>query len=324
MNTEANTAGSFRAGFVAVLGRPSSGKSTLLNCLCGNKIAITSPKPQTTRQQLRGILNRPQFQIVFLDTPGYTQIEEGSTDRQAKNLREELYKALDGAELLLYIMDLSRDVGREEQELLDLVKNYSERKGLAVVIAQNKMDLIAEEKRAKLQAERHEMLEQHFSKYKAQVISAKKQEGIEELLSSLVEFLPEGEPMYSQKLYTDQVPDFRVGELIREQVLPYCGQELPYSVYVEVFDLEYRPLSAEKRKLEAKHGQGMEEEEELWIRASIQVERESQKGILIGKGGVRIKEIRRRARREIRKVFQCAVELDLQVKVDYKWTRNSR
>ncbi|MEM9423993.1 MAG: GTPase Era [Spirochaetota bacterium] len=293
----------FRSGFVALAGRPSAGKSTLLNALCGHKVSIISPKPQTTRNVIRGVVNRTDFQLVFLDTPGFSG--EG-------HFLEELCRALQKAEAILYLMDLSRPpcgVDGEEQGLLALVREALEKEPRPLIAVLNKTDLLEAEIFEQHRTAYFKLLAQYFPRKdfagSCFEISAKKQEGLEELLQFLGGNLPPGEPLYDADIYTDQEPEFRIRELIREQALSFCGKELPYALYVEVADLEHR-------------------DDGFWVRAFLQVERETQKGILVGKGGQRIREIRKRSTRSLRREFACPVQLDLQVKVDYKWRRKSR
>ena len=339
----------FRAGFVALVGRPSSGKSTLLNALCGQKVAITSPKPQTTRNVIRGIVNRPASQVVFLDTPGFTETE----DFLAGQLREELSRAVREAEAVLYLLDLSRPpksvprsrsqaftdgcafdasqpAGGEEPGLLALLRGVIGQEACAsfpLVIALNKTDLLADKSlRAQRFAQYLELLRHYFpqlSREQCFEISASKGHGLEAMLQFLGRQLPAGEPLYEADVYTDQEPQFRIQELIREQALPFCGRELPYALYVHVADLESRPLAQIDGAAAQLQGLARADwpERGLWVRAFLQVERESQKGILVGKGGIRIREICKRSSRAVRREFGCPVQLDLQVKVDYKWRR---
>ena len=309
----------FRSGFIALVGRPSVGKSMLLNALCGQKVTIISPKPQTTRNVIRGVVHRVASQLVFLDTPGFTK----ARDRLASQLRKELCSAVREAEAVLYLIDLSRppqpwhkeaidsDVATEEQGLLALLREAMAKQSRPLVLAMNKADLLPDSNlRQKRSAEYRELLAQYFPEHSPCFeVSAKKQEGLEELLQFLSLKLPMGQALYDAEVYTDQEPQFRIQELIREQALPFCGRELPYALYVEVADLEHRDW---------------EGQQSLWLRAFLQVERDSQKVILVGKGGKRIREIRKRSISAIRKEFGCPVQLDLQVKVDYKWRRKRR
>ncbi|WGK69236.1 GTPase Era [Candidatus Haliotispira prima] len=358
----ASSAG-FHSGFVALVGRPSAGKSTLLNALCGEKVAIISPKPQTTRNVIRGIVNRPSAQFVFLDTPGFTENE----DFLSTQLREELRSAVRKAEAILYLLDLSRPVPAstesvrvgeygsdgqgqgsvsEEEGLLSLLRDVLDRQARPLCLALNKTDLLPDAaQRQQRIAEYLKLVKQYFPDLPMSCcfeLSAKKEDGLEEVLQHLCLQVPEGEPLYDTDVYTDQEPQFRIRELIREQALSFCGRELPYALYVEVVDLEYRPFAEfdnatgreafDRKACDPKahdsesqsHGQDQGQDQGLWVRAFLQVERESQKGILIGKGGNRIREIRKRSTKAVRMKFGCPVQLDLQVKVDYKWRRKHR
>lgn len=304
----------FRAGFVALVGRPSAGKSTLLNRLCGNKVSIISPKPQTTRNLIRGIVNRPSFQIVFLDTPGFTSAE----DLRNQKLRQELFRALKDADAAVYLVDSSRAPGKEEQGILEIVKQFFRKRPESFVCVLNKNDLADSEKHA---GPLLGFLDEKLGPVKRLSISAKRDPDFEDLLQEIASRLPKGDLLYDPGIETDQEPTFRISELIREQALAFCGQELPYAMYVEVADLEYRDEPLARKSQDSRAADELEGRRHLWVRAFLQVERESQKGILIGAGAKRIKEIRRRSTKEIRRQFGCPVYLDLQVKVNYKWRR---
>ncbi len=313
-NVKDKNEGCFRSGFVALVGRPSAGKSTLLNTLCGQKVAIISPKPQTTRNVIRGIVHRETYQLVFLDTPGFSETK----DLLSSHLRNELHNALRKAEAILYLLDLSRshhkearkvDAG-EEQGLLALLREVLVRDSRPLCFAMNKVDLLCEAGLQQRAAEYWELIKQYFPEENSFFqVSAKQKYGTEALLQYLSAKLPKGGLLYDVDIYSDQEPQFRIQELIREQALSFCGKELPYALYVEIADLEYK---------------GEQPQQSLWVRAFLQVERDSQKGILVGKGGERIREIRKRSTRAVRKEFACPVELELQVKVDYKWRRKNR
>ena len=322
----------FRCGFVALAGRPSAGKSTLLNAICGQKVAITSPKPQTTREVIRGIVHRPSHQLVFLDTPGFTE----AGDATAKKLRGALYSALGKAEVVLYLLDLSRPPKAqstqnnggnrleppapplEERGLLAMLQQALKREPRPLCIALNKSDLLANPKEQQQRREQYlALVREYFPRLEESrcfAISAKQQDGLEALLDFLGSQVPQTVPLYEPSVFSDQNPRFRVQELIREQALPFCGRELPYAMRVQVADME--PRSFVPRNPKEQHESGM------WVRAFLQVERDSQKGILVGKAGKRIREIRLRSTKVLRRELNCPVLLDLQVKVAYKWRRN--
>ncbi|MDY7029744.1 MAG: GTPase Era [Spirochaetota bacterium] len=285
-----------KAGLIAVVGRPSSGKSTLLNRICGHKVSITAPSPQTTRNTVRGIFTDERGQLVFLDTPGYHNSER-KFNIYMKNLAR---STLQECDLVLYIIDAHRVPGPEEEELMKLLQESKH----PVVTAINKIDLNpAGEALGRLQKE----LRAHLPDSPVHAISALTGDGVEELMQTLFGSAPEGELMYPEEYYTDQEPEFRISEVIRENAVNRVRQELPHSIYVEIEDLEAR-----------------EEEQLLWIRAVINVERESQKGMLVGKKGAMIKQIRKESERELAEIFPYRIQLDLRVKVDPKWRRKDQ
>lgn len=285
-----------KSALIAVVGRPSSGKSTLLNRICGHKVSITAPSPQTTRNTVRGIFTDERGQLVFLDTPGYHNSER-KFNIYMKNLAR---STLQECDLVLYIIDAYRTPGPEEEELMKLLQESKH----PVVTAINKIDLNpAGESLGRLQKE----LRAHLPSSPVHAISALAGDGVEELMTALFSNAPEGELMYPSEYYTDQEPEFRISEVIRENAVNRVRQELPHAIYVEIEDLEAR-----------------EEEQLLWIRAVINVERESQKGMIVGKKGAMIKEIRRESERELAEIFPYRIQLDLRVKLDPKWRRKDQ
>ncbi|MDR2485398.1 MAG: GTPase Era [Treponema sp.] len=287
--------GEKKAAFVAVVGRPSVGKSTLVNRLCGAKVAIVSAAPQTTRNAIRGIVNRPQGQLVFVDTPG----RHDSERKLNKHLLEVSDRAITGAEILLYVLDASRAFGTEEEAVAARLAPFAERTAAAV----NKMDSPGadyEQYRMFLQSRLPLLGEDRYFK-----TSAMKKEGLEPLLDCLFAMAGEGEPFYPEEYYTDQEPAFRIAEIIREKAINRLYQELPHSLYVEVADAELR-----------------EDNTRLWVRAFIITERESQKGIVVGKGGEMIKAIRQAAQKDLNRILDWKVELDLRVKSSPDWRHN--
>ena len=286
-----------KAAFVAVVGRPSAGKSTLLNALCGEKVAIVSPVPQTTRNAIRGIVNREPGQLVFVDTPG----RHVSDKKLNRKLMDVGAKVLGDAELVLYVLDATRKAGEEERAVAAMLAPLTGR----VVAAINKIDDPA----AEPEASRAFLTEALPTLADDRVvrISARKKEGLDDLLALLFTLAPAGDPMYPEDYYTDQEVDFRVAEIIREKAINRLSEELPHSIYVEVEDTELR-----------------NEGTRLWVRAFIIVERESQKGIVIGKGGDMIKAIRLAAQKDLNSIFDWKVELDLRVKVGKDWRQDDK
>jgi GTP-binding protein Era len=281
-----------KSAFVGLIGRPSSGKSTLLNRLCGGKVSIVSPVPQTTRNRIRGILNAPAGQLVFIDTPGYHLSEK----RLNLHLRSLALQAVEESDLLLYLVDVSRTPGPEELALMELLRAHQSR----LLVALNKTD-----RQPNSLQEMVLELQQAFSAPRLFPVSALTGTGIEALLAGLWELAPEGERFYPEEYYTDQSPEFRIAEVVREKAIQQTRQEVPHALYVEVSDLEMRKDGTE-----------------LWARAFLCVERESQKGILVGRGGERIKSIVQEAEAELAELFPYAVKLDLRVKTRPKWRQN--
>jgi len=286
-----------KVGFVAVVGRPSVGKSTLVNRLCKEKVAIVSSVPQTTRNAIRGIVNTSEGQLVFVDTPGRHYSEK----KINKRLRDISDQVISESEIMLYVLDASRPTGLEEEEVAKHLLAFSEK----TIVAINKMDSPSahyEEYHIFLQKNLPLIPEDRIFK-----ISAKRKEGLEPLLSALFSMAGEGEPFYPEEFYTDQELNFRISEIIREKAINRLYEELPHSIYVEVADAELR-----------------DEGKRLWVRAFIITERESQKGIVVGSGGEMIKAIRLSAQKELNKIFDWKVELDLRVKTSADWRQNDK
>jgi len=287
-----------KCAFVTIIGRPSVGKSTLLNKMCGEKVAIVSKVPQTTRNAIRGIVNRKEGQLIFVDTPG----RHSSEKKMNKKLMEVSDRALTESDLVLYVLDASRAPGTEEEEIANLLLPLAEK----IVIAVNKMDVsLADFERAKdfVLQKLPSVASENASK-RILAISAGTGQGIDELLSVLFEMAGEGQPLYDEEYYTDQETEFRIAEIIREQAINRLRQELPHSLYVDIADMEF--------KEDGKNGL-------LWVRAFIIVERESQKGMVVGKGGEMIKEIRLASLKNLKRIFEWKIDLDLRVKTGKDW-----
>lgn len=290
----------FHSGFVCILGLPNAGKSTLLNALAGEKLAIVSPKPQTTRNRVLGVINVPQkkgragVQIVLIDTPGVHRPDSSLGRKMMAEVRE----ALQGCDLALVIVDAAKKTDPEGKFLLDLVK----RSGTPGFLLLNKIDLLRGDKEKLLP------LIERFSKLhefrEIIPISARKQQGLDVLIDKLVDTLPEGPRYFPEDQITDQPARFMAAELIREQVLLATSEEVPHSVTVVIEQFE-------------------EGEKLTRIAAAIVCERESQKGILIGRGGQMLKKIGTAARQEIERTVGTKVYLELFVKARPNW-RESR
>jgi len=282
-----------KCGFVAIIGRPSVGKSTLLNRMCGEKVAIVSSVPQTTRNAIRGIVNREEGQLVFVDTPGRHKSEK----KMNKKLMEVSSRVLSESDLVLYVLDSSRAPGPEEEETASIIAPLSEK----TVAAVNKMDVSgADFNRA---CSFLSLRLPSLAVERRIAVSASTGQGIDELLGALYALSPEGEPLYGDEYYTDQETGFRIAEIIREKAINRLRQELPHSLYVDIADMEFK-------------------ESKLWVRAFIVVERESQKGMVVGKGGEMIKAIRLAALKDLKRVFEWKIDLDLRVKTGKDWRSN--
>ena len=289
----------FRSGFVSIIGRPNAGKSTLLNALVGEKVAIVTRKPQTTRDRILGVVHvdavkgRPAGQIVLIDTPGVHKPDSSLNRRMMQEVRE----ALRSRDLVLLIADATEKFGKGDEFVLDLVKKA----GGPVFLLLNKVDRLEKEKLLPLIAEysqRHQFAE-------VIPISALKGEGLDMLRERVVRALPEGPKYFAKDQVTDQPERFLVAELVREKVLTHTEQEVPYATMVVVEQFQEEPKRATR------------------IAATIYCEREGQKGILIGKGGATLKKIGTAARFEIEKLLGNKVFLELFVKVRPGW-RESR
>ncbi len=281
-----------KAAVVAIIGRPSCGKSTFLNTVCGHKVSIISAVPQTTRNAVRGIINTEQGQLVFIDTPGYHISEKKLNLKLAAIVKQ----TLKDADCILYLIDATRDIGEEEERAAELIKHHLDK----TVVGINKIDL-HNSSPAKMRLFINETYPD-FGNARIFDISAEKNTNITSLTNSLFSIAPVSPPLYPPDYYTDQQIDFRIAEIIREKAMNILHEELPHSLYVEIADLETR-----------KNGK------ELWIRAFLVVERESQKGIAIGKGASVIQKIRSEAISDCIRIFDYKINLNLQVKVHKNW-----
>jgi len=316
-----------KSGFVAILGRPNAGKSTLLNALTGEKVAIVTPKPQTTRNRIAGVVEvparkkvHPAAQIVFVDTPG---IHKPSSQLDRRMLQE-VHEALETRDLVLVLIDASRRVqleaagepggahqhksatwASEEEFLFGLISGLD----CPVYLVLTKIDLIAKDVLLPL----IETLTRQFNFAEVIPVSARKRDGLELLLRKIVAKLPTGERYYPKDQYTDQPMRFMVAELIRERILVDTGEEVPYAsaVVIERFE-EPAPEMPKKKSAAAKLPLTR-------ISAAIYCERDGQKAILIGKGGAKLKEIGTGARKQIESLLGTRVYLELRVIVEPGW-----
>lgn len=286
----------FRSGFVALIGRPNVGKSTLLNALVGRKLAIMSDKPQTTRNRIVGVLNREQAQIVFVDTPGLHKPKH----RLGEYLNKVARQTIPEVDLILFVVDGSAPVGESDRFIAGLIAQA----GQPAVLVVNKLDQIP-------RGELYQVLDQ----YKALApvdwvdvipVSALEQTHLDDLIAIILDRLPEGPRYYPEDMITDQPERFVMAELIREQVLRLTREEVPHSVAVAVEEVAPRENGV------------------VYVRALILVERESQKGILIGQRGQMVREIGKLARAEIEGLLGSRIFLELYVKVAEDWRNKER
>ncbi len=290
-----------RAGFATLVGLPNAGKSTLLNALVGQKVAIVSPKPQTTRGRILGVVNRPGCQLVLVDTPGLT----AAVDALRRVMRRVTFAAASESEVLLLVVEARPTrprLGPGEEDLLRLLK----RSRAPVVVALNKIDRVRPK----------ELLLPWIAHWSEQArvevvvpISATRGDGLAALAAELERRLPEGPALFPEEVFTDQLERGLCAELVREQVLRQLHQEVPHAVAVVIDEFVDERTEAGGR---------------CSLRGRVIVERKSQRGIVVGKGGQRIKAIGSAARREIEALLGCGVFLGLEVEVDPEWRSRSR
>jgi GTP-binding protein Era len=278
-----------KSGFVAVAGRPNVGKSTLVNALCGTKVAITSIVPNTTRRRLFGVANGDGYQLALIDLPGFQRPIDALTER----MQQAVDSSFDDVDTVLLVVDARTHIGSGDRFVARRVFAL----GTPVVIALNKVDrlkpahIAAQMKAAASLGDFHAL----------HPVSAKTKDGIDELRGDLVSLLPDGPAYFPSEQTTDLTIEERIAEVVREKALHLTREEVPHALMVEVEEIEERRL-----------------------RAVIYVETESQKGILVGKRGVMVREIGTRARPEVEALVGRSIYLDLQVKVRPKWRRDPR
>ena len=281
-----------KTAVVAIIGRPSAGKSTFLNTACQEPVSIVSPIPQTTRNAIKGIVNTSLGQLIFIDTPGYHESEK-KLNLRLKNVTE---SQLEGIDCALYVIDSTRQPGDEEVLTARLLEKLQDK----TVVAINKTD--APGSKAKVVRSFVKTVLPGIPDHRILEMSAQKDIGINEVLKAIYDISPVGQPVYDEETYTDQDLTFRICEVIRGEAINRLADEIPHAVYVEVADVEHR-----------------NEGKKLWIRAFLCVERESQKGIVIGKGAAKIKEIRMASIKKLSEIYIQKIDLDLQVKVNKNW-----
>ena len=276
-----------KVGVVSIVGRPNAGKSTLLNSIIKEKVSITSDKPQTTRNNIQGIYNDDESQIVFIDTPGVHK----PVNKLGKFLNNETYSAFD-TDVILFLVDSSKPFGKGDEFILDKIKEYDSK----VFLILSKIDKVKKD-------ELYNLINEYKDKYNFDEIipvSAIKNNNVEELLNVIKSYLNEGTPFYANDLYTDQSVKFMVSEIIREKIFRKTDKEIPYSttVIIENYD---------------------ENKSRVVINACIVVERDAVKKIIVGKSGSMIKEIGINAREDIEKLVGKRVDLELFVKTVNNW-----
>lgn len=278
-----------KSGFVSFIGRPNVGKSTLLNNILGKRVAITSDKPQTTRNMIQGIYNEKDTQIVFVDTPGIHKPK----NKLGKVLNKQAYFTINDVDIVIMVVDISEKIGAGDSFVIDILKNIDDKPVFLVI---NKIDKVPREEILKKIDEYQKLYE--FTEIIP--VSARKKDNIDRLIEVIKKYLPDNILYYDENTFTNNSDDFIISEFIREKVLDLTDEEVPHSVTCVLDDIS-------------------EENNILYINASIIVDRENLKKIIIGKNGNMIKEIGTRARKDIEEYFNKKVYLDLFVKVVDKW-----
>ena len=282
----------FKSGYVAIAGKPNVGKSTLINDYMECKLSIVTPKPQTTRKKIMGVLTKDNYQIVFFDTPG---IMEPKYELQ-KYMVNEAYAAIEDADVVLMMAEPFEPASEQDKEIFNKLFKLN----IPIILAINKIDLVEKDSLIPVIA----AYGNQFKFAEIVPISALKGTNLDLLQSLIVKYLPEGDPFYPEDYITDYNERFLAAEVIREKVFEYYGEEIPYSATIEIEEFKER----EKGK--------------NFIRAIIYVERDSQKGIIIGENGKAIKHVGVLAREEIEKQLDRKVYLELWVKVMEKWRKD--
>lgn len=286
---------SYKTGFISILGRPNVGKSTLFNRMIGEKLSIITPKPQTTRHRILGIKNVEGGQLIFLDTPG---IHEGRSELNKRMVQTAITSGWD-ADVLLYLIEAVSPRVEEDERMLNTLKGS---RGVPFLVI-NKIDLVRRETLLPL-------IDQYQTLHpfeKIIPVSAITGDGVTLLMDEILKYLPESPPYYPEDIFTDQTERSIASEMIREKIIEQTFQELPYATAVKIESFKEYP-----------------EKNLVVIQGTIYVEKESQKKILIGKGGQKLKKIGEEARREIETFLGKKVFLELWVKVEKDWTRNPR
>ena len=282
----------FKSGYVAIVGKPNVGKSTLINDFLGCKLSIVTPKPQTTRKKIMGVLTKEEYQIVFYDTPG---IMEPKYELQ-KYMIKKAYEAIEDADVILMMAEPFEPPAEKDKDFFEKVSHVN----IPVILAINKIDLVEKDSLIPILS----AYDKRFKFAEIVPISALKGTNLDLMLNLVVKYLPEGEPFYPEDYMTDYNERFLASEIIREKVFEFYGEEIPYSTTVEIEEFKEREAGKD------------------FIKAIIFVERDSQKGIIIGENGKAIKRVGVIAREEIEKQTGRKVYLELWVKVMEKWRKD--
>jgi len=282
----------FKSGFVSIIGRPNAGKSTLLNALVGQKVAIVADKPQTTRTSIQGVVTLPEAQIVFIDTPGIHR----ANSQLNKRLMDTVRNSLEERDLLVFVADAARRFNEQDRHAIDVARRVD----TPCVLALNKVDLLKDKSQLLPLIEEYRAVYE-FADYVP--VSSVKRGGTAELLKVILKYMPAGPLYFPEDHVTDQPERFLAGELIREKVLRATRQEVPHAVAVTVDKWEDGPKMTT-------------------IYATIHLERDGQKAIVIGTGGAMLKQIGTQARQEMERLFGLKIYLDLHVRVQPNWREN--
>jgi GTPase len=292
MKQEVNTENNFRSGFISIIGRPNVGKSTLLNAVVGEKIAAVSEKPNTTRNRIVGVKNLPDTQLIFLDTPGIHKAK----GKLGKVMVETAMSAIGEADVILIMIEVNEPFGKGDHFIINRLPKPA-------VLVINKIDTIRKSEILKIIAESQKFKEKFLE---VVPISALKADGVNDLINTIIKYLPEGPKYFPDDMITDQPERFLVAELIREKIFNLTREEIPYKTAVVVEEFQDVP-----------------EKNLLRISAVIYVERNTHKGIIIGEGGKMLKHAGSLARVDIERILGAKVYLELWVKVKERWTENT-
>ncbi|MFW6022756.1 MAG: GTPase Era [Halanaerobiaceae bacterium] len=279
---------SYKSGFISIIGRPNVGKSTLINRIIGEKIAITSPRPQTTRNRLQAVYTTEKGQMIFVDTPGIHKAK----NKLDNYMMNQAFKSMEGIDLLIFLVDGSTYFGKGDDFIYRQIKGIN----IPVLVVLNKID----------QLDKKDLIKK-ISDYETKIggdiipISARDGTNMEELINTIYNYLPEGPKYYPDDMITDQIEQFIVAEIIREKIFYLTREEIPYGVAVVIEEMKERENGL------------------FYIRAYIYVEKKSHKGIVIGKNGKKLKQIGLQARQDIEKLLQTEVYIDLWVKILKDW-----